>query len=724
VLRNCERHDEAFAAFDKALSLKTDLAEAWLGRGNVFNDIGRHDEALAAYEKALSLGPDLAEACLGRGNALYELKRHDDAFAAYDKALALRPDLAEAWLGRGNVLYELKRLDEALAAYDKALSQKPDLAGAWLVRGNLLNKLKRHDGALAAYDRALSLKPDLAEAWLGRGNVLRDDVFSSDLQRHDEAFAAYGRALALKPDLAEAWLGQGNVLNEIERYDEASSAYDKALALKPDLAGAWIGRGNLFLVFRRHGEAFAAYDKALALTPDAVGLEGSRLAAKMQICDWESLESDCEHLIESIRNKKENSDPFILLGVDCTADDQYNCARLWIDKRYPPAQRPPKSQREEIYKHDRIHIGYVSADFHDHATARLMAGVFEKHDRSKFDITAISIGPDDNSPMRRRLEKSFERFVDARMLSDAEVARQIRVAEVDILIDLKGFTRDARTNIFASRAAPIQVNYLGYPGTMGASYFDYLIADSIIIPTSHHHGYSEKIVCLPNSYQANDTSRNISDRTFTKAECGLPSQGFVFCCFNNNYKFTPRVFDPWMRILKSVEGSVLWLYVENATAVANIRKEAGLRGIDPARLVFAESMPLPDHLARHRLADLFLDTLPCNAHTTASDALWAGLPLLTQIGETFAGRVAASLLSAVDLPELIVETPEQYERMAIELAMRPEKLRAIKSRLAEQRIASPLFDTGRFTRHIEAAYIAMYERYQAGLEPDHILVSN
>jgi protein O-GlcNAc transferase len=444
----------------------------------------------------------------------------------------------------------------------------------------------------------------------------------------------------------------------------------------------------------------------------------------MQICDWENLESDCGHLIESVRNNKENSDPFVFLGVDCTAEDQCNYARLWIDKRFPPAQQPLTSQTEGIYKHDRIRIGYVSADFHDHATARLMASVFENHDRSKFDITAISIGPDDNSPMRRRLEKSFERFVDARMLGDAEVARQIRVAEVDILIDLKGFTRDARTNIFARRAAPIQVNYLGYPGTMGASYFDYLIADSIIIPASHRHGYSEKIVCLPNSYQANDTSRNISDRIFTKAECGLPSQGFVFCCFNNNYKVTPRVFDPWMRILKSVEGSVLWLYVENATAVANIRKEAGLRGIDPARLVFAESMPLPDHLARHRLADLFLDTLPCNAHTTASDALWAGLPLLTQIGETFAGRVAASLLNAVNLPELIVETPEQYERMAIELATHPEKLRAIKSRLAEQRLTSPLFDTGRFTRHIEAAYIAMYERHQAGLGPDHILVSN
>jgi predicted O-linked N-acetylglucosamine transferase (SPINDLY family) len=366
----------------------------------------------------------------------------------------------------------------------------------------------------------------------------------------------------------------------------------------------------------------------------------------------------------------------------------------------------------------------VSADFHEHATAHLMAGVFEQHDKSKFDITAISIGPNDNSPMRRRLEGSFEKFVDARMLGDAEVSRQIRAAEIDILIDLKGFTRDARTNIFARRAAPIQVNYLGYPGTMGASYFDYIIADSIVIPTSHQGSYSEKIVSLPNSYQANDARRNISDKTFTRAECGLPGRGFVFCCFNNNYKFTPGNFDSWMRILKSVEGSVLWLLEDNATAGANIRKEAGVRGIDPARLVFAERMPPSDHLARHRIADLFLDTLPYNAHTTASDALWAGLPILTEIGQTFAGRVAASLLNALDLTELITHSQDEYEKTAIDLATNAARLALIRDKLDRNRLSAPLFNTNGFTRDIEAAYTAMHERHRAGLAPDHILVPN
>jgi protein O-GlcNAc transferase len=750
VVRELKRHDEALAAYDKALSLRPELAEAWLGRGNVFSDLKRHDQALAAYDKALALKPDFAGAWLGRGNVFYALGRHDDAFAAYDKALSYKPDLAEAWLGRGNVFSDLKRHDDALTAYDKAFSLKPDLAGAWLGRGNVLRFLQRQDEAFAAYERALSLKPDLAEAWLGRGNLLydlkrNDEAFAAydkalsikpdsarawhglgnvfnDLKRTDEAFAAYGKSLSLEPDLAEAWLGRGNILSEFRRHDEAFAAYDKALSLEPGLAEAWLARGILLTELKRHDESFTAYDRAWSLKPDLDGAEGARLNSKMQVCLWENLESDCDHLLETVRNDKASTAPFAFLSINSTVEDQYNCARLWANKLHPPAE--PPATGTEPYRHDKIHIGYVSADFHEHATAYLMAGVFEKHDRSMFDITAISIGPSDNSSMRRRLEAGFENFVDAARQSDAEVARQIRAAEVDILIDLKGFTLGARTNIFACRAAPIQVNYLGYPGTMGASYIDYIIADSVVIPRSHQRHYSEKIVHLPNSYQANDARRSISDRVFTRAECGLPSTAFVFCCFNNNYKLTPQILDRWIRILNSVQGSVLWLLEDNATAVANLSNEAAVRGIDPARLVFAGRMTLADHLARHRLADLFLDTLPYNAHTTASDALWAGLPVLTQMGETFAGRVAASLLRGIHLPELIAETAEDYERLAIDLAMDPDKLRAIKSRLADNRLTAPLFDTGLFTKHIEAAYVAMYERYRAGLGPDHISVPN
>lgn len=342
-----------------------------------------------------------------------------------------------------------------------------------------------------------------------------------------------------------------------------------------------------------------------------------------------------------------------------------------------------------------------------------------------FDTTAISVGPSDNSPMRRRLEGAFDSFLDAESLSDAEVTAKIRSAEIDILVDLTGFTRNSRTNIFAHRPAPIQVNYLGYPGTIGADFIDYIIADRTVIPISQQSDFSEKIAYLPNSCQANNSTRTISEKIFTREECGLPNEGFVFCCFNNNYKITPDIFDLWMRILIKVPGSVLWLRENHATAAINLKRESELRGVSGERIIFAKRLSLlPDHLARHRLADLFLDTLPFNAHTTASDALWAGLPVLTQIGETYAGRVAASLLKAVGLPELITHSSKEYEDLAIEIATHPETLSAIKRKLRDNRLTTPLFDTKLFARQIEAAYVAMYERYQAGLAPDTFVVPN
>jgi protein O-GlcNAc transferase len=719
VFTELKRYDDALAAYDKALALKADLAEVWLGLGNLFFELRRYDEALAAYDKALVLRPDSEGAWLGRGNVFTELKRYDDALAAYDKALALKADSAEAWLGLGNVFVELRRYDEALAAYDKALARRPGLAESWLGRGNVFYELRRYDEALAAYDKALALKPGSAEAWLGRGNIF------NELRRYDEALAAYDKALARRPGLAESWFGRGNVCYGLRRYDEALAAYDKALALKPGLAEAWLGRGNTFNELRRYDEAFAAYDKAMALKPELVGAEGSRLHSKMQVCNWEGFESDCNHLIGSVRNNKKNTDPFAFLSINSSVEDQYNCASMWVSKQHPPANQP--LWNGEIYKHDKIRIGYVSADLREHPVGYLIAGVFECCNRSQFELTAISIGPNDNSEMRQRLEGCFDNFVDAAAdLNPDDIAKKIREAEIDIVVDLNGFTQNARTAIFARRPAPIQVNYLGYPGTMGAGYIDYIIGDPIVIPRSQQGSYREKVVYLPPSYMPHDDrGRIISDRAFARREFGLPEQGFVFCCFNNAYKLNPDIFRLWMRLLKAVDASVLWLSENSGTAADNLRKEAVGAGVNPERIVFAKRLPSSaDHLARHRLADLFLDTLPYNAHTTASDALWAGLPVLTQIGNTFAGRVAASLLNAINLPGLITETPEEYERLAIDLAMHPEKLAAIKHKLTENRLTSPLFDTRLFTKHIESAYIAMYERHQAGLAPVHIVIPN
>jgi protein O-GlcNAc transferase len=758
LLASLERHDEALAAYDKTLAVKPDLTEAWLGRGNIFFKLARFDEALNAYDGVLALEPGLAAAWLGRGNLLTELKRYDEAPAAFDKALALKPDLAEAWLGRGSLLVKLERYDQALAAYDKALALKPDLAEAWLSRGNVLTELQRFGEAVAACEKALALRSDLpgarlglAAAWLGRGNS------SANIGRFDEALTAYDKALALKPDLTGAWLGLGNALTEVgrlheavaaydkartlmpdlagarlgrgnvlfklKRFDDALAAYDEALAIEPDLAEAWLSRGIVLVELKRHDEVLAAYDEALALKPDLVGLEGLRLGSKMLLCDWANFDSDCSHLIEAVRENKLNTDPFSFLGIASLGSDQYNCAKQWISKRHPSVETP--AWKGGIYKHGKIRIGYVSADFQEHPVAYLTAGMFENHDKSRFDVTAISLGPKVGTPMRRRLEGAFENFLEAGTLSDEGVAAKIRFAEIDILVDMMGFTKNSRTNIFAHRAAPIQVNYLGYPGTIGADYIDYIIGDQVIIPQSHQNNYAEKVVYLPNSYMPHDAdSRVISDRIFERGECGLPEGGFVFCGFNNSYKLNPDLFRIWMRILKAVEGSVLWLSEANPQAADNLRKQAVNEGVGPESLVFATRLPsLGDHLARLTLADLFLDTLPYNAHATASDALWAGLPVLTQIGEAFPGRVAASLLKAVNLPELITVTSDEYERLAVDLAMHPERLAAIRQKLAENRLASPLFDTLRFTRHIEAAYTAMHDRHTSGLAPDHIVIA-
>ena len=711
------RFAEALDAFDRLLQILPNHAPAFNNRGEALKELGRDEEAVASYRHAIALDQQNIEAWSNLGDGLFKLKRHDEAFGAYDKALALKPDFAEAWLGRGNVGFDLKRYDEAASAYDKALSFKPDLAEAWLGRGNVLNKLKRREQAFGAYDKALGLKPDLAGAWLGRGNVFYERG------RYEEAFAAYEKTLALNPDLADAWLGSGNVFFELKCNDDALGAYDKALAYRSDLAEAWLGCGNVFFRLKRYDEAIDAYDEAFSLDPGLLGLEGLRLHTKMHVCDWKSFDADSAHLSSSVRNGNANATPLPFLAISSSPNDQLQCAKLWIAEKFPASDASVwQGQR---FNHDRIRVAYVSADFRHQPMSYLLAGLFECHDRSRFETMALSLGPDDQSEIRKRLETAIERFIDVRELRDDQIAGLISESEVDILIDLMGFTAMARTGIFARRPAPIQVSYLGYPGTMGTDYIDYILADRIVVPPAEYRSYSEKVVALPDSYyptsyQINDANRSGADRVFRRAELGLPATGFVFCCFNNAYKILPHVFDRWMRILSQVEGSVLWLLTDNATAINNLRNEAEARGVGSGRLIFANSMPQGDHLARHQQADLFLDTLPYNAHTTASDALWMGLPVLTLIGETFAGRVAASLLTAIYLPELIATTPEAYERMAVELARDPKKLAVVKRKLGENRLTTPLFDTKLFTRHIEAAYTAIYQRHQAGLAPDQV----
>ena len=579
-------HKDAIASFDQALRLNPALGNAWLGYGNVLFELKRFDEALVAYGKAETLKSDLDQVSIGRGNALYELQRYHEAAAAYDIAQALSPGLAEAWVGRGNVLRELKQYDEALAAYDKALASRAETAEAWLGRGNVLMELLRYEEALAACDAALTFKAGFAEAWLARGNSLLG------LKRLDEALLAYDKAAGL----TEAWVGRGNVFYELERYPEAAAAYDKALALKPGLAEAWVNRGNVLREFKQYDEAFAAYDRALQLKPHAPGVEGTRLQAKLQVCNWTDFAAERARLISALKQDRITR-PFDLLSISTSPGDQYRCARLFSERNWPQAGGQSASWKQPA--HDRIRVAYMSADFRQHPVANLVVGVFEEHDRSQFEVTGISIGPDDGSEMRRRLEACFGHFVEARSLTDDQVANLLEKSEVDILVDLMGFTKGARTGIIARRPAPIQVNYLGYPGTMGSQHIDYIIADRVVIPGDRREFFSEKIAYLPFTYQPNSRGQR-GDGIVSRADAGLPPDGFVFCCFNNSFKILPDIFDVWMRILHAVEGSVLWLLEDNEMASANLRNEAVARGVAAERLI-ATRLPQTAHLARHRM---------------------------------------------------------------------------------------------------------------------------
>ena len=602
----------------------------------------------------------------------------------------------------------------AIDSYDKAIAIKPDYAEAYYNRGNAHKELKQYQAAVASYDQAIAINPNLLHAYFNRGVALKE------LRRYQLAITSFDAVVALKPDFAEAYYNRGNAHRDMRQYQTAVENFDRAIALRPNYAEAYRNRSIALGELRQFEAAIASYDKAIALNPDADFLHGIRCHLKMQICNWVDSEFEVRELLEAIQRNERVTQPFPVLALSSSLTLQLKAAKIWAGANHPNSFELGPIQKRSRGK--KIRLGYFSADYHNHATAYLTARLFEWHDRSRFELVAFSFGPDKDDEMRRRISSAFDDFLDVRNLSDQEVAMQSRSLGIDIAIDLKGFTQDGRVGIFSCRAAPLQVSYLGYPGSIGAEYMDYLIADLTLIPQRSQQYYSEKIVYLPNSYQVNDSRRKIGEKVFTREELGLPDSGFVFCCFNNNYKITPGTFDRWMRILKQVDESVLWLIEDNPTAAVNLRKEAEKRGVQSQRLVFANRMPNADHLARHRAADLFIDTLPCNAHTTASDALWAGLPVLTCTGEAFASRVAASLLTAIDLPELITTTLDDYETLAVHLATHPERLETIRKKLDRHRLTTPLFDSQLFTKHVEDAYQQMMERYHEDLAPDHIYI--
>jgi predicted O-linked N-acetylglucosamine transferase (SPINDLY family) len=709
ILHKLGQHEEAIASFDKALAIRPDHAAALSNRGNALGKLGRHEDALASYDRALAIRPDYAEALCNRGHALLTLGRFEAALASYQRALAFRPAEGGALQGRGNALSSLGRHDEALASFEAALAAGPGSPDAHYNRANALAMLRRYEEAVLGYDKALAIRPADAAAHANRGNALLQ------LKRPAEALASYDRALAISPDEARTLCNRGTALKDLERHEEAIASYERALALEPRFADAHYNRASLLRELKRYDEALVAYDEARAVAPDhpdAYGIVDAAMAA----CDFARIAPLKDELVEAVQSGLPFT-PFALLSLCDDPTLHRKCATSYIADRLKGQPTTARIHPAGAGRRERIRLAYLSADFHDHATAYLTAGLFELHDRARFELIGVSFGREDAGPMRARLVKAFDQFHGLHASGDYEACRVLQNLEIDIAVDLKGHTRGSRPELLAARPAPIQVNYLAYPGTIGCNFIDYVIADSIVLPFEQQPFYTEAIVHLPECYQVNDSTRRIADGVPDCRAAGLGDAGFVFCCFNNTQKITPPVFEIWMRLLAKMPGSVLWLLGDNASAERNLRQEAHTRGIDPLRLVFAPRVDLESHLARHRLADLFLDTLPYNAHTTASDALWASLPAVTCLGKAFAGRVGASLLHAVGLPELVTHTLEEYERLALRLASEPELLMSFRKRLACNRLSHPLFDTERFCRHIEVAYLRMWETFRSGEPP-------
>lgn len=706
---------DALASYDKALAFNPRQASAWDNRGNVLRSLGQLEQAVESYDRAISLTPNDFRAHYNRAITLSDLERFEEAIASYERSLALQPGFADASFNLGLVLLKLERFTDALTRFDKVLAARPSHSETLSNRGVALFRLNRFDESLTSYNQALASNPDHAATLFGRALLLQE------MGRFTDALTDYDRAIAIDPKDARAWNGHGALLHAMKRNRDAIKSFEKALELKPDFADALTNHG--LLRWAEHGDyAGATSDlrNALTVDPNQPYALGELHHLRMYGADWETFDADKALIDGGVRNGRSVVRPFVYQALSLSPADLQACSRIFAASLPAAPDRPPPPFR---HHHDRIRIGYVSGEFREQATAYLMAGLYERHDRNRFEVIAIDSGGGDGSAMRSRLEAAFDQVLYIANLPDAEAVDLIRANEIDILVNLNGYFGAPRMGVFARRAAPIQVNYLGFPATLGAPYIDYIIADRIVIPEIERRYYDEQVVYLPDCYQANDDKRSIAQEKPSRAAMGLPDRAFVFCNFNQSYKITPSSFASWMRILKAVEGSVLWLLDGRPPFAENLSRAAQQQGVASNRLVFARSLPADQHLARLKLADLFLDSLPYNAHTTASDALWAGLPLLTCCGSTFPGRVAASLLTAAGLPELIAESLDAYEAMAIRLAHDSAAMHALKQKLAGNRLSCPLFDTDRFRRNIEAAYTAMIAAQKRGEAPQGFTVN-
>ncbi len=682
VLRLMRQYLEAAASLELALKLDPDHADAWFHQGLAYDGLQDYAQAAASFQRYVALRPEDVNGYLRLGAAQKMLGLYKEAEKTLTQAVKIQPKCAEAYFNLGLACHELKKYLKALAHYDKAIALAPEHAAAYYNnRGTTLFSMQQTQDALACFDLALKHSPAYPLAHLNRGTALQC------LNQHQAALDCFLRVIELEPDNAEARGYAAIALQELKRYPEALQHFDQALALKP---------GFEFLY-------------------------GLRLMCKLQLCDWSDLRQEFTRIRAALPQGEKVTPPFQVFAVTDSAALHKQAALIWAAAKYPsepgakPAPRPASGGK--------IRVGYFSSDFREHPVGLLIAELIELHDRENFEIIAFSLDPVSHNPVSNRLRAAFDQFIDIHPLSDQQAAELARNLNLDIAVDLNGYTQHGRPGLFAQRAAPVQISYLGYPGPLGADWMDYLIADNTVIPEQIRGEFTENIIYLPHSYLVNDSSRPISGKPLRRTDFGLPETGMVYCCFNNSYKITPRVFNLWTKILNTVPGSVLWLSA-GPEAHDNLLRAAESLGLDPKRIIFATRVEAGDeHLARLSLADLFLDCFPYNAHTTAADALWSGLPVLTCAGGGFPSRVAASLLHAMELPELVTYNHAAYQRLAISLGRHPERLAALKRKLRQNRLDAPLFDTRRFARNLEAAYRQVHQRSRDGLEPGDLTIA-
>ncbi len=638
---------------------------------------------------------------LDKALALHKKGKIQEAIDLYSKLVEKNDDNSQILFLIGTAYVQISAIQKGINYLKKSLALKPDNASAHSNLGNAYKYLKQHDEAISCYDKAIQLNPNHADSFSNRGIVFLE------MRRPDEALENFDKAIKINPNHLFAQSNKGIALKDLNRYDEAIICYDKAIQVNPDFEEPYNNKGNIFKNLKQYDEALKNYQKVIQLNPNYDYILGKILHFKMFLCDWSNFNLLKEKIKKALDKKSKVIEPFSFLGIEDNLSFSKLISEIFVEDKL---KKIYENKSLKKYNHKKPKIGYISGDFRDHPVLHLMMDVFKNHDHSKFDVYGFSFGSNKNDKWRNEVKNFFLQFKDIDKISDKDVINLIQDLEIDILIDLTGYTGNPRSRIFSHRVAPIQINYLGYPGTTGLECMDYIIADETIIKEDDFKFYSEKVIYLPNCYQANMNRKEISNKEFKREDFGLPENGIVYCSFNNNYKITPDMFDVWMNIIKKVNNSVLWVLRSNKTAENNLKKEAKNRGIDPDRIIFASFLPNDEHLKRISFADLFLDTFPYNAHTTASDAVRMGVPIVTLIGNSFASRVGASILSSIEMKELITSTKKDYENLAIELGLKQEKLNKIKGRLRVSVENSSLFDSLKFTRNLENLYFKVLNK--------------